>query len=108
MTEQQLLQLLMNNSICVAMSYEEQKAMDRVGVEKSTSPAYQINGSRNVDTPHPFLRYKPLADKDAGFKIFNVVTEQEVEIHDYTFRDHEETLRMASEEASGHLRSNQI
>jgi hypothetical protein len=98
--ENHLLHLLMSNSICVAMDHKQEESfMKKAGVPVDSNVAYQLDGSRNLKNPYPFLRYKALKDKDQNFRVFNVVSGQEIDIQKFTFRDHEETLKEASKAA---------
>jgi len=95
-TPGQLHSSLISNSICVAMTHEEQNALDSFKDIRSSNPAYNSLGERVGD--FPFLRYGPLLDSSIGrtFKIVNVVTGKEINIHTSSFLDHETTLVSAS------------
>lgn len=95
-TPEELHWALLSNSICVAMTHDEQKALDICKVARSSNPAYSNAGERIGD--RPFLRYESLFDSSRGrrFKIVNVVTGKLIDIHSETFEDHESTLATAS------------
>lgn len=84
---------LIRNSVCSALSFEEQRLMDRAGVARSTHPAFNEAGELIVDRPFPFLRYRPLVRH--GFRLFNVVTGKEIDIEVFSFDDHFKTLKAA-------------
>lgn len=87
---------LISNSICVAMTHDEQKALDSFRDIRFTHPAYNSFGERIGD--FPFRRYEPLLDSPIGrtFNVVNVVTGKAINMHTESFLDHETTLESAS------------
>jgi len=95
-------EFLIHHSECAGLHKCEEFALDDAGVGRRRSPAFGQEGKRIGD--HPFLRYKPLALKDKEFRVFNVVSGEEIDIEKFTFGDHVDTLRAASRTASAHFR----
>lgn len=90
--------MLLGNSICVALTYQEQLNLDRAGVARFDNEAFDPDG-RRVGY-HPFCRYRPLLSHSKAighdFRIYNLVTGLEVDIEQFTFDDHLATLQAAS------------
>lgn len=95
-TPEELHGALISNSICVAMTHDEQKSLDRHQVPRSSNEAFSESGERIGD--HPFRRYLPLlnSEQSQDFKIVNVITGDLVNLQTFTFKDHEDTLAKAS------------
>lgn len=95
---------LMGHSVCVAFSYDEERALGSAGVAASTNDVFDSAGKRVHD--HPMKRYAPLRahgrwKKD--FHIVNVVTGETIDLETFTFADHLETLAQASRRALGEV-----
>jgi hypothetical protein len=86
---------LILHSVATALSQEEEDHMKGGTVKSSRNIAFQNTGERTGD--HPFLRYKPLLEKGIDFRIFNIVTGEEINIETFTFEDHRSTLLAASD-----------
>lgn len=80
---------LMEYSVCTAMTEDEAKLLSKTGVPAASSPCF--NNLGELLNANPFSRYMPMAEK-TGLKIFNVVTGKEIDIYNFTFREHLETL----------------
>jgi hypothetical protein len=90
---------LMDHSICVAMTQAESTMIHDSGVSRSTSPAFDSKGNKTGE--HPFRRYSP-AQSDSersvsALRIYNVITQSEVNFATYSFDRHRETLQIAGE-----------
>lgn len=85
---------LILHSVATAFSAEEEGHMKGV-VVSSRNLAFQNTGERTGD--HPFLRYKPLLGKEINFRLYNIVTGEEINLDTFTFEDHKNTLTAASE-----------
>jgi hypothetical protein len=92
---------LMQHSICVAFSHDEEQLLRSANVAAAWNEAFDTDGMKIHN--HPFRRYLPLRYhmKNLGqeFKVFNVVTGEEVCLETFTFSDHERTLIAASKKA---------
>jgi hypothetical protein len=92
---------LIQNSICVAFSHDEEQLLRTANVAAAWNEAFDAAGKR-IDQ-HPFKRYLPLSDhmKSLGqeFQVFNVVTGEQICLETFTFSDHERTLIAASKKA---------
>lgn len=84
---------LVCHSICAALSYQEELTL-RGRVANSRSQAFDGNG--NLCGDYPFMRYQPLVDQRIGFRLFNVVSGQEIQLDQFKFSDHVSTLEKAS------------
>lgn len=99
---------LMSHSICVAITYEEQKSLDLAGVPRSSNDAFSESGKPLHQCP--FQRYLPLREffkgKEKPLRLFNVVTKQEIEIENFSFSDHVKTMNLAAEESGASANKN--
>jgi hypothetical protein len=84
---------LMHHSICTALSYEEKGRLSSAGVSTARTPAFYDDGQVG---DFPFMRYMALADEDHDFRLFNIVSGQEIEIAKFSFADHYKALVGAS------------
>jgi len=85
-------QTILEHSVCVAMSHQEEINLKTGGA--------QISQNTNTNITKPFQRYEPLAifgaSKPKPFEVYNVVTGQRIDLHTFTISDHKETLAHAT------------
>ena len=85
---------LLDISICVGLSHEEERLMNGAGVPRSKSEDLSLSFG---DDEKPFLRYKKLKDaiQDQGgsFLIFDLVRGQMIDLDTFTLSDHRRNLR---------------
>ncbi len=91
-----VLDFLLEYSVCTAFSHEEENAMKHGVVRGSKTDCVHSDGALNLDHPFPFVRYARLFDEIDGFQIINVVTGEPVDIFNFTFDDHNKNLAIAS------------
>lgn len=98
-----VLQFIMNISICTAFHHKDEIAMKTHNVQAMDHLAFTDRGERIGD--YPFARYLPLKANDTTFSIFNIISNKEIDLEHYTFSDHLETLKEASRLAIGNKHS---
>lgn len=85
---------LLNISICVGLSHEEEKLMSDAGVPRSKSENLSLSFGNDEK---PFLRYKKLKEviqeKGGCFLIFDLVRGQLIDLDTFTLSDHRRNLR---------------
>ena len=93
---------MIENSICVAFSHEEEKWLSPAKVPPSKNEAFDLQGKKL--NQYPFRRYLPLlsyAEKEEKeFRVYNIITKKEISIMDFTFADHAASIDMVSQLAS--------
>lgn len=91
---EELLTLLLDSSICVAMTHDEERKLDLNFVPKSLSPSLTLDF---LDDEKPFRRYSPMVDSrsktQSDFQIYDMATGQVVDIQSFTFSDHRNNIR---------------
>lgn len=96
--ESELHKFLIDRSVCVAFSHSEEKKLNFSGVHPFDNEAFSRDGLQVHN--YPFRRYLPLADhaEKAGFKfeVYNIVSGKKIDLYNYSFQDHQETLSIAS------------
>jgi hypothetical protein len=96
-----MLGLLIENSICTAMSVEERKLVGKQCAQRAHT-AFSSEGCRVGD--FPFSRYAVLARKHPEFRVYNVLTGEPITLDKFTFSDHAAVLRaVASEAGAPHI-----
>lgn len=92
-----ILAYLLDQSICVAMTQAESILIHDLGVSRAKSPVFDSRGMKTGE--HPFRRYSPARSTSepstSPIRIYNIVTESEVDFATFSFSNHRETLRIA-------------
>lgn len=103
-TPADLHRFLMDHSVCVALSKSEEKSLTPAGVPSSRSPAFNERSGLKVDD-YPFRRYEPLLKhlvrNQSEFRIINIVSGEDIDLHKFSFDDHIATLEAASSMITG-------
>ena len=90
---------LIQHSICVGLSFNEEKSLNLAGVAKSTNEAFTLDGHLIHD--YPFRRYLPMVDyaksNKLNFSIVDITTGSEIDLENFTFRDHQKSLARAAQ-----------
>jgi hypothetical protein len=88
-----LLALLLDSSICVAMSHNEERLLSPSGVPKDSSPSLTLDFQ---DVEKPFRRYAPMlsssSNTDVHFEVYDMVRGQAVDMQSFTFADHRRNI----------------
>ena len=88
-----LLALLLDSSICVAMSHNEERLLSPSGVPKDSSPSLTLDF---LDVEKPFLRYAPMLSSSLNtgvhFEVYDMVRGQAVDMQSFTFADHRRNI----------------
>ncbi len=99
-SSEQLHRFMLNHSVCVAFSREEEKWLPPDG---DWNDAFLPTGQLGHD--YPFRRYRRLfavaKQHNATIRIINVLTGCDVDIESYTFRMHSDSLMSASRALAG-------
>lgn len=98
-TVEKLHRFLIERSICVAFSHEEECLLRDVGIHPSKNPAFDQDGRQLHN--FPFQRYRPLKKHRKRFGVVNVVDGKEIDLENFTIADHAATLKKASRLVSG-------
>lgn len=61
------------------------------GVAQKTNECF--NGAGMLIDDKPFSRYKTLEKYDPSFKVYNMVTQETIDLGKFTFRDHQNNLK---------------
>ena len=97
--QKKLHHILMQYSICVAFHVDEQKWMGTNFAKVPAATNEAFNDGKKVGE-HPFRRYKNLLnwcnEKGQDFRIINVITGKQIDLDEFTFKDHIENLKLAS------------
>ncbi len=95
---------LIQHSICVGLSYIEEKQLSLAAVAKSSNDAFASDGHLVHD--FPFRRYLPMAayakSRNCDFVIIDITTGKEIDLENFTFTDHQESLERAAQYATSH------
>lgn len=100
MSEQEFHRLLIDHSICTAFSHTEQNWLGQANVPHMHNGAFcNDTGARVHD--YPFRRYLPLVEnakkQNSTFEIYNIINGEQIDLEKFTFADHVDTLKKASQ-----------
>jgi hypothetical protein len=79
---------LLLHSITAALTHAEKLQMSKARIPQRRNEAFHIDGEKVGD--YPFRRYLKL--KEYNFKIFNVMSGEEIDLDKFTFSDHKKAI----------------
>jgi len=91
-------ELLIKHSICVAFSKHEEAAIGAAGIPSSRNHAFNEDGTPGKEYPYPFRRYLPLVQElskqGLDFNVINIVSNKSIDLQNFTFADHLSNLEL--------------